>query len=167
MILKNLIKSSKKKKYFYNNITWILFILMWILPLIDIRFGILWLVSMATGIILSLLSKGKPHCAYFCPRGGGFQKLLCKISLRKSPPKLITNKFVRYGFTILLTVRVTMMLIKSESFVEVSTNVYNGFILTSIAAIIIGFIWKPRTYCGELCHIGNICGLINKVKTKK
>jgi len=166
MFFKQLIKSSKRKKYFYNNVTWILFLLMWVLPLVDIRFGILWLVSMVTGIILSLLSKGKPHCAYFCPKGGGFQKLLHKISLRNSPPKLMTNKFVRYGITILLTVIVVSMLIRTESFTAVSANIYNGFILTSIVAIIIGFIWKPRTYCGELCHVGNILGLINKFKTR-
>ena len=78
MFSKKLIKSSKGKRWFYKNVTWILFLLMWILPLIDIRFGILGLISMTLGVTLSLFSKGKPYCAYFCPRGGGLKKYYLK-----------------------------------------------------------------------------------------
>ena len=166
MFSNKLIKSSKRKKGFYNNITWILFLLMWVLPLIDIRFGILGLISMTIGIGLSLFSKGKPYCAYFCPRGGGLKKLLSKISLGKTPPKFITNKYTRYGVTALLTIKVISGIIKAENFTQLSTGLYIGFVATSILAITMGIIMKPRTYCGELCHVGNINNLINKVKTK-
>lgn len=166
MFSKRLIKSSKRKKWFYDNITWILFLLMWILPLIDIRFGILGLISMSLGVGLSLFSKGKPYCAYFCPRGGGLKKILSKISLGKTTPKFITNKYTRYGFTALLTIKVISGIIKAENFTQLSVGIYTGFVATSILAIIMGIIMKPRTYCGELCHAGNIAGLINKFKTK-
>lgn len=166
MFSKRLIKSSKRKKWFYDNITWILFLLMWILPLIDIRFGILGLISMSLGVGLSLFSKGKPYCAYFCPRGGGLKKILSKISLGKTTPKFITNKYTRYGFTALLTIKIISGIIKAENFTQLSVGIYTGFVATSILAIIMGIIMKPRTYCGELCHAGNIAGLINKFKTK-
>jgi len=166
MFSKKLIKSSERKKWFYNNITWILFLFMWILPLIDIRFGILGLISMTLCVGLSLFSKGKPYCAYFCPRGGGLKKILSKISLGKTPPKFITNKYTRYGITALLTMKVISGIIKAENFTELGAGIYTGFVATSILAIIMGIIMKPRTYCGELCHAGNIAGIINKFKTK-
>jgi hypothetical protein len=164
MFSKKLIKYSKGKKNFYNNITWIIFILMWVLPLIDIRFGILGLISMSLGVIFSLFSKGKPYCAYFCPRGGGLKKFLSRISLGNTPPKFITNKYTRYGVTILLTFKVISGVAKAESFTQLSASIYTGFVATSILAITMGILLKPRTYCGELCHAGNIAGIINKIK---
>jgi hypothetical protein len=166
MFSKQLIKSSKKKKNFYENYTWIIFLLMWILPIFDIRFGILGLVSMSMAVILSLFSKGKPHCAYFCPRGGGLQKILTRFSMGYKTPKFITNKITRYGFTLLLTVKVVSGIVKSQNIYQLGSAMYTGFVATSILAITMGILMKPRVYCGELCHAGNIAGLINQIKTK-
>lgn len=166
--MNRLIKSSKKKKEFYNNYGWILYILMWILPLIDIRFGLLWLLSMVLAPTLSLFSKGKPYCAYFCPRGSGFYKILKNISLNKKIPKILKNKFVRYGFTIFLTFQVMRNVItKSGDLDKLGGMLYNGFIWTSILALLLGYFFKPRVFCGELCHAGNLAGFINKFKNKK
>ena len=166
MLSKYLIKPSKRKKSFYKNVTWVIFLLMWVLPLVDIRFGILGLISMSLGVGFSFFSKGKPYCAYFCPRGGGLQFFLSKISLGINPPKFITNKYTRYGFTILLTLKIISGLVKANNLTQLGGAIYFGFVATSILAIIMGIIMKPRTYCGELCHAGNIAGLLNKVKTK-
>ncbi|MCK5779933.1 MAG: hypothetical protein KAH04_02885 [Psychrilyobacter sp.] len=54
----------------------------------------------------------------------------------------------------------------SKYLTQLGGAIYFGFVATSILAIIMGIIMKPRTYCGELCHAGNIAGLLNKVKTK-
>lgn len=167
MFSKKLIKSSQGKKNFYKNYTWIIFLLMWILPLIDIRFGILGLISMTMAVTLTLFSKGKPYCAYFCPRGGGLQKLLSRFSIGLKTPKFLTNKITRYGFTILLTVKVVLGIAKAENVYELGSAMYFGFVTTSILAITMGMLMKPRVYCGQLCHAGNIAGVINKIKTRK
>jgi hypothetical protein len=139
---------------------------MWILPIFDIRFGILGLISMSMAVILSIFSKGKPHCAYFCPRGGGLQKILSKFSMGFRVPRFITSKITRYGFTLLLTVKVVSGIIKSNDIYQLGSTMYTGFVATSILAITMGMIMKPRVYCGELCHAGNIAGIINGIKTK-
>ncbi len=167
MFSKKLIKSSKWKKNFYEKYTWIIFLLMWILPLIDIRFGILGLISMTMAVVLSLFSKGKPHCAYFCPRGGGLQKLLSRFSLGFKTPKFLSNNITRYGFTIFLTIKVVSGIAKSENIYELGSAMYFGFVATSILAITMGIFIKPRVYCGQLCHAGNIAGIINRIKIKK
>jgi hypothetical protein len=166
MFSKQLIKSSKKKKNFYENYTWIIFLFMWTLPIFDIRFGILGLISMSMAVILSLFSKGKPYCAYFCPRGGGLQKILTRFSMGFKIPKFITNKVTRYSFTLLLTVKVVSGIVKSEDIHQLGSAMYMGFVATSILAIIMGILMKPRVYCGELCHAGNIAGLINQIKVR-
>ena len=166
MFSEKLIKSSQWKKNFYEKYTWIIFLLMWILPLIDIRFGILGLISMTMAVILSILSKGKPHCAYFCPRGGGLQKLLRRFSLGIKTPRFLNNKVVRYGFTIFLTIKVVLGIVKAENIYDLGSAMYFGFVATSILAITMGLLIKPRVYCGQLCHAGNIAGFINRIKKK-
>ncbi|RUA08235.1 MAG: hypothetical protein DSY38_01950 [Fusobacteria bacterium] len=161
-------KSLKLKKKFYNDYGWWIYILMWILPLVDIRFGLLWLLSMILSITFSLFSPGKLYCAYFCPRGSGFQKFLKNISLNKPVPKFLKNKVIRYGFTAFLTIQVIRNVItKSSDLNLLGGMIYRGFIWTSILALVLGFLYKPRVYCGQLCHAGNLAGFISRFKSRK
>lgn len=164
LLKKPLIKGNKSKVNFYRNYTWGIFVILLILPLIDIRFGALALISMFLGATQSFFSKGKPYCAYFCPRGGWLKKLLSKFSFGLIPPKFLTNPWFKYTITSLLWIKVLMGLIKATSLSQLGASVYTGFIGTTILAIITGLILRPRTYCGELCHAGNLAGLINKIK---
>lgn len=60
-----------------------------------------------------------------------------------------------------------MGIVKAKSLDELGAAMYLGFVSTTILAIVIGILLKPRTYCGELCHAANIAGVINKFKKKK
>ncbi|RUA06308.1 MAG: hypothetical protein DSY38_04445 [Fusobacteria bacterium] len=161
-----MIKVTKRKKWFYENATWILFLIMAALPLIDIRFGILGLLSMFIGLGFSLFTKGKPYCAYYCPRGGALKKLLAKISFGKSVPKFISNRYTRYGLTLLLTIKTISGLMKAESLTELSIVAHMGFIATTLIALALGIVTKPRAYCSDICHVGNIAWITNKVRRK-
>lgn len=167
--MKKTVKNNNSKVSFYKKYTWIIFVFMWILPLINIKFGILALISMIFGITQAFWSgkEAKPYCAYFCPRGGGLQKFLSKFSLGLKVPTFLTTPWVRYGFTVLLSAKVIMGIVKAKSLDELGAAMYLGFVSTTILAIVIGILLKPRTYCGELCHAANIAGVINKFKKKK
>ncbi|MGL5051689.1 MAG: 4Fe-4S binding protein [Fusobacteriaceae bacterium] len=132
LLEKPLIKGTKLKTNFYKKYTWIIFVLLLILPLFDIKFGILALISMILGTSQSLFSKGKPYCAYFCPRGGGLQKFLSRFSLGLKTPKFLANKYTRYGFTILLTIKVIIGIIEAKSLNQLGAAVYMGFLLQQL-----------------------------------
>lgn len=162
--MKPLIKATPTKIKFYKNYTWLIFIALCILPLIDIRLGTISFISMVLGMVQSVFSKGRPYCAYFCPRGGFLQKMLNKFSFKFETPKFLTSPYVRYGFTLLLVVRVVRGLLRAETLEQMGATGYMGFVSTTLLALIIGVFFKPRTYCSELCHAGNVAKVVNTLK---
>ncbi|QXM05150.1 4Fe-4S binding protein [Crassaminicella indica] len=150
--------------------SWILMVLFITLSIVDIRFGLLGFICMGAPIYHALRGEGKIHCSKYCPRGSILGKFLQYISLNNNLPKAFRGKNAK---NILLTIMMVMFGISLyHAFYQpnvlraVAFAVFRLMMASFILGIIMGVIFKPRSWC-QVCPMGHATGLIKESQDKK
>jgi len=151
----------------FFKISWIFFILFFILGIFNMYFALVGLICMLMPLILSLSGQGKKNCSHLCPRGSFLTKFMDKISMSKTAPKWFFKKQTKYAILILVFAVFILSVISTHGDVEkIAFIIFRMIVLTSIIAVVLGVIYKPRTWCA-VCPMGHLSGEITNYKNKK
>ncbi len=144
-------------------------IMWWLLPFICIAgiyyhyLGYIVLSMMITFFILSAF-KGRYWCGWLCPRGSFLERIVSKISMKNNIPEIFKNLTFRWiVFGCLMGFMIFRLIKTNGSLDKIGFVFVTMCILTSLIAIPIGIIFKPRTWC-VFCPMGLLQGLIGKNK---
>lgn len=147
--------------------SWILMVLFFVLSILDIRFGILGLVCMAVPIYHAIKGRGKIHCSHYCPRGSLLGNFIKNISFQNNLPKSLRGKTAKNTLLILMMTFFSISLFHAGlNFQRIAFAVFRLMLASSILAVIMGIIFKPRAWC-QVCPMGYSTGLIRNAKNKK
>lgn len=150
------------KKQSHMKWSWTLMILFFILSIIDLRFGVLGFICMGAPLYSVLKGRGKSHCSKHCPRGSLLGKFLKKISLNQSAPKfMLTKKFKNRLLMFMLVAFGISMLQTNGELIKIAYAMFKFMTISSIVAIVMGIIFKPRSWCG-VCPMGHGTVLIDQ-----
>jgi len=157
-------KNNKVKSH--QGWSYVIIIAFFILGIIDIRFGILGIVCMGAPLYHAFRGRGKIHCSKYCPRGSFLGKFLSKISLGHTLPKwLRTKKAKNIILLIMMTVFTSVLTFATINhgfhFVVISKVFYRFMLMSFIVGIVIGIVYKPRSWC-QICPMGHGSALISK-----
>lgn len=148
--------------------SWILLITFLLLSILDIRFGVLGFICMGAPIYHALRGRGKVHCAKYCPRGSFLGRFLEQISLNNNLPKGMSTKKFKNLLLILMIVMFSISLYHAGfDYRRIAFSVFRFMSVSLVIGIIVGVIFKPRSWC-VICPMGHATGLISKqIGTKK
>ncbi|KAB3537728.1 4Fe-4S binding protein [Alkaliphilus pronyensis] len=147
--------------------SWIIILLFFSLAIIDIRFGILGLLCMAVPIYLAVRGGGRVHCLKYCPRASMLGNIIGKISLNNSLPKAINNKTVKIIMLVWMIGMFTISLVLAKGdFVKTAMAIFRMMTISTLVGIIMGVIFKPRSWC-SICPMGTATAMIEKKIKKK
>lgn len=154
----------------YQSWSWIFMVLFITLSIVDIRFGLLGFVCMGLPIYHALRGRGKIHCSKYCPRGSILGKFLKYIALDNNLPRSMRTKTAK---NILLGLMMTMFALslyhafQSPNIVKaVAFGVFRLMMASLALGVIMGIIFKPRTWC-QVCPMGHATGLIKNTQDKR
>lgn len=154
------------RKKSYQKWSWIFMILFIGLSIIDIRFGLLGFICMGVPIYHALRGRGKIHCSHYCPRGSLLGNFLKNVSLQNNLPKWIKIKTAKRVLLTWMVVMFTISLINAGPNINrIALAVFRLMTSSLALGVIMGIIFKPRTWC-QVCPMGYGTELITK-KIKK
>lgn len=146
---------------------WIFMILFLTLSIIDFRFGILGFVCMGAPLYHALRGRGKIHCSKYCPRGSLLGVFLKNISLNRSMPKFMLKKQFKNALLIfMLSVFTFAMIHTGGDPAKIAFAMFRFMTTSLIIGIIMGIVFKPRSWCG-VCPMGHGTVLIDQQMKKK
>lgn len=155
------------KQKSYLSWSWIFFISFMVLSIINIKFAILGFLCMGIPLYQALNGKGKIHCSHYCPRGSFLSKFLNIISFNKNMPKILRSKLVKHILLIFMSLSFLIGLILTKgNLTAMSYLIFRMMFVSSLLGIILGFIYKPRSWC-QVCPMGHATSLIKAYKEKK
>lgn len=132
----------------------------WIYPAV----GIMALVCMIAPIVVALFSGKRKWCAMFCPRGIFNDVILAKISRHQKAPALLTSNYFKIGFLFFLIANLIIGIINAGGNITAMGLVFVRLVsLTTAIAIVLGYIYSQRTWCG-FCPMGFLATLSIKAK---
>ncbi|MGA1824352.1 MAG: 4Fe-4S binding protein [bacterium] len=112
-------------------------------------------------IILSLF-KGRLYCGWLCPMGSFHERVLSFVSLKKDIPALFKKNWFRWIIFILMMCFFASRLIWTGGDpLKIGAVLSRMWIIAMSFAIIIGILFKPRSWC-RFCPMGTMQGMIGK-----
>ncbi len=155
------IKNFKAKSKTPMSWTWVLMIIFLTLGILDTRFGLLGIACMTAPLYHVFKGEGKVHCRKYCPRGSLLARLLENISLNKQLPHFFTTKkFKNTLLVLMLSVFSIAMTHAAPSLEHMAYAMFRFMTMSLIIGIIMGVIFKPRSWC-VVCPMGYGAGLID------
>lgn len=162
--IKNFKVSSSKSHMEWS---WILMIAFFIMSIVDTRFGIGALLCMISPIYHSLKGRGRINCSHYCPRGSFLGKWLEGVSLKNTPPRMITKRWFKNLIIFIITAMLIIGIAISDKSLSSIGFVFIKLIFASTAiSIILGVMYKPRSWCA-ICPMGVVSGDIASYKRRK
>ncbi len=147
--------------------SWIFMILFLTLSIIDFRFGLFGFICMGAPMYHALRGRGKVHCSKHCPRGSLLGKFLKGISANKSMPRfMLTRKFKNGLLSFMLMVFAFAMYHTGGDPNKIAFAMFRFMSTSLIIGIIIGIVYKPRSWCA-VCPMGHGTVLIDQQLKKK
>jgi polyferredoxin len=138
-----------------------------VLSIADIRFGVLGFICMTVPMYHAIKGRGKVHCSHYCPRGSLLGNFLKNISLQNNLPKKLRGKSVKNVLLVLMMTMFSISLIHAgPNFSKVAFAVFRLMMASLALGIVMGVIFKPRSWC-QVCPMGYATGLIRNAKNKK
>jgi ferredoxin-type protein NapH len=155
-------KEVKKRKIFQ----WFMGAL---LPLLLV-FGYIWpylgfvvMAMMLTLIIMSFFM-GRFWCGWLCMRGGFLERYLRFFSLRKKIPGFLKSNIFRWFIVAcLMSFFALQMWLTGGNLEKIGMVFIRMCIITTIIAVPLGMIFKPRAWCA-FCPMGTIQGFLGKTR---
>lgn len=130
----------------------------WFFPVI----GIMALVCMIAPVMVALISGKRKWCALFCPRGIFSDVILARITRHGKTPAILTSNYFKIAFLIFLMANLFIGIIDARGNAAAIGMVFVRLVsLTTAIAIILGFVYSQRTWCG-FCPMGFLATLAIK-----
>lgn len=146
-----------------QNWTYIILLAFITLGIIDYRFGVLGFLCILAPILLAAMGHGKIHCSKFCPRGSLLGKFIKYINVNLNTPEFMKKKITKKVLLIWMFVMFGLSLYKAfqspNVLYAVGFAVFRMMSVSLAVAIIIGILFKPRTWC-QVCPMGYMTSMI-------
>ena len=147
-----------------QNVAAVFFTFLMIIGLIKPIVGLTVMVMMISFLILSIF-KGRLWCGYLCPRGSFLEQWFTVISRHKTIPGFFKKRSVKQaGLGIMMSVFVLQLIMAWGDLNQLGAVFIRMCLVTSIIAFILGFLYKPRTWCA-FCPMGFLQGIIDRRKS--
>lgn len=161
---------NKKREMFkkfksIRNYTWIYFLAMMFLANYNRYFGLLGFISMFTPIILSVMGYGRLFCSHICDRGSFLGKVKYMNLGRYSLPMKYQRRPYKILYLSIMLSHFSINLLRAESLYQVGDAIFKLFLSSTILGVLLGIIFKPRTWC-QICPMGFMQSEIDKKVTK-
>jgi polyferredoxin len=125
--------------------------------------GLVVMLMMAGFLILSLF-KGRFWCGYICPRGSFLERYFSRFSLNRPIPAWLKSSPFKYTVLGFMLVFMTVNLMMAwDSLASIGSVFIRLCIQTSLIAVVLGYIFRPRTWC-TFCPMGLLQGLLGHKK---
>lgn len=121
------------------------------------------ILCMVFPILISLMGHGRLWCGTLCLRGTFLQHILKPFSLKRSTPKFLTHPMTRIILLSLMMSYMIYNLYMATSIMDMASVFYTILLITTIASVILGLIFKERTWC-RLCPIGTLTFIISGIR---
>lgn len=131
----------------------------WFYPVI----GLMAIVCMVAPVVVAAFSGKRKWCALFCPRGIFNDVILAKITRNVKPPAFLRSTAFKVAFLGFLIFNLVVGLARAASVAEAGLVFVRMVSLTTAIAIILGFYYQQRAWCG-FCPMGFLASLTIRVK---
>jgi len=145
---------------------------LWIVLLAYITIGLLLfkeigyiaLICMFAPVIMAPFA-GRKWCGSFCPRGSLLDKVVSKISRHKDMPKFMLKPFFRWAvFTLLMGFFSSRVIKAWGNWSQIGLVIVSMVFFTTVIAIVLGIVWRPRTWCAAFCPMGTLATAVSTTK---
>ena len=119
------------------------------------------------GPVAMAVKKGRYWCGHYCPRGSFYDRVVARFSPHKPIPRFVRSK----GFRIFMLCFIFAMFgvqfyMNGVTLAGVGRTFWNLILVTTIAGIVLGFIYAPRTWC-SFCPMGTLSAWVTPKGKKK
>ena len=147
--------------------SWMIILFFFVIGIYDFRFGLLGFACMAAPIYHALRGRGKIHCSHYCPRGSFLGRFLSYGSLKYTLPKWMSDKRFKNGLLGLMLIVFSISLYHAGfNMQKIGFSVFRFMGMSFAVGIIMGFIFKPRSWC-QVCPMGHATALIKAAQEIK
>lgn len=128
------------------------------------QIGFVALICMLAPIIIAPF-KGRTWCGSFCPRGNLLDKVIARFSGNRNIPKFMLTPLFRWTvFSVLMGFFSTQVITSWGDWKRIGLVFLLMVFFTTLIAVTIGVIWKPRTWCTTFCPIGTLANTLSTAK---
>ncbi len=152
--------TTHRKSHFHWS--WTLFVLFFLMAVIDIRYAILGLLCMALPLYHALRGRGKIHCSLYCPRGSFLQRIVQRISLHNPLPPFLRSAYLKWTvFAVMMGVFALSLYDTGGDPYRIGMSILRLVAVSSAIAAAMGIVYKPRSWC-TVCPMGHVTSMIRK-----
>lgn len=144
-------------------------IMAWGLPTIVLggfvepKIGLIAGAFMATSLVVSYW-KSRFWCGWVCPRGSFLERWISFFTLNRPIPWLLLKPNFRWSvFSILMTLMLVRLTLAASTLDKVGTLFVMLCLGTTMVAITLGALYKPRTWC-TFCPMETLQSKIGKIR---
>lgn len=128
------------------------------------RLGFIALICMFAPVLIAPFA-GRKWCGSFCPRGSLLDKVISKFSLNREIPQFLLTPLFRWLIFSLLMGLFSSQVIKSwGNWNRIGLIIASMVFFTTLIAVVLGIIWKPRTWCTAFCPMGTLATALSTTK---
>lgn len=148
-------------KNFLKNYGFIIFFVFVLVGLLDFRIALIATICMIGPIIFAILGKGRFWCGNICPRGNFYDKIVSKISNKKSTPKFLKSKIFRLVVILFMFYMFGIGIYSNfNSLKGIGMVFYRMIVVTSFIGIVLSIVYNKRIWC-NFCPMGSIAAFIS------
>ena len=104
--------------------------------------------------------KGRHWCGNYCPRGNFYDKLIYKLSRKKTIPAFLRRKAFRALMVgVIFTMFGIQMTLSWGNFPAMGRVFWNIIFLTTLVGITLGIVYSPRAWC-TFCPMGSLSACV-------
>lgn len=104
--------------------------------------------------------RGRWYCGWICAMGGFYERLLGKISFKKSiPPVLKASWFKWLVFVLMMGLLTSRLILSGGESEKIGAAFVMMWTISSVMALSLGLIWKPRSWC-NICPMATMQGIL-------
>lgn len=156
----------KELKKWIHQRSWVLLVAFCIVGLFYPFIGGLALVCMLAPVVVAFF-KGRIWCGNFCPRGSFNDIILARFSTKRKIPAFLRETWFRILVLIgVMSAFIFQLTLAWGNFLSVGRVFVRMIIITTLITIILGLIYKPRTWC-TFCPMGTMAYFVSKLKNLK
>lgn len=144
---------------------WILFVYLLVAYFVP-EIGVIAIICMIGPVAMSV-RKGRYWCGHFCPRGSLYDKLVSRFSPHKQIPEFVRSKEFRiFMLCFIFGMFGVQLYVNGLTLAGIGRTFWNIILLTTVAGIVLGFVYAPRTWC-SFCPMGTLSAWVAPRTTKK
>lgn len=128
------------------------------------KLGYLALICMFAPLVVAPFA-GRRWCGNFCPRGNFIDKIITKFSRNKDMPQFMLKPQFRWTiFTFLMSFFTFQVVNAWGDWSQVGLVIASVVFITTLITVLVGIIWRPRTWCTSFCPMGTLANTLSTGK---